>query len=239
MQVAVAHAAAVEQRDLIQQRAVAVRGRRQPFQVVRQQSGLKHLYPGEFLELLGVVLMVRQRVVRVGHPELGERAVAQLLADHEGDDPRHVRFERQNLQVDHDLRVVLETFWNAAGRTLEQRQLAVALRLRLLDTHLDVTDRLEILVQPGPVPGPQITTLIDHALLDRVEQTAVAPQSGRPGRRVGAVAVAEEPLEHGARIVLHRQRRSGTAPAQGVDVGATVADVTGSGELGGFEPHLQ
>ena len=35
-----------------------------------------------------VVLVVRQRMVWLGHTQLGEGARAQLLADHEADDPR-------------------------------------------------------------------------------------------------------------------------------------------------------
>ena len=52
--VAVAHPAAVEERQVIEQRAVAVRRRLQLFQVVGEQSRVKALQLGELVEVLRV-----------------------------------------------------------------------------------------------------------------------------------------------------------------------------------------
>ena len=63
----------------------------------------------------------------------------------------------------------------------------------------------------------------------------------RSRRAAGSVAgpVAEEPLEEGARIAFHRQRRGRRAPAQRADVGATEAGVAGATELRQPDAHLE
>ena len=53
------------------------------------------------------------------------------------------------------------------------------------------------------------------------------------------VAVAEQPLEHGARVVLHRQRRRGAAPRDRVGVRAAVAGIARAGEVASFDGELQ
>ena len=53
---------------------------------------------------------------------------------------------------------------------------------------------------------------------------------------VGAVDVAEEPVEHHARVGLHRQRRRRAAPREPVLVGAAETDVAGADAVDGVRP---
>ena len=90
---------------------------------------------------------------------------------------------------------------------------------------LDVAHRFQVLGQLARVARTQAAAHLANLLHDRVEQAAVALQPHRPHCRVGAAAVSEHPLEHHARVVLHRLRRGRAAPGQRVAVGAAVAAV--------------
>ena len=111
--------------------------------------------------------------------------------------------------------------WSTAGSSLR------ALRFGLLDAPLDVADRVEVLGQlrrdrAAPSPRCSRPTSIGHRVEDAAVLLRCAP---RRDRRVGGAAVAEQPLEHRARVVLHRQRRRRAAPGDRVGVGAAVAGV--------------
>ena len=95
---------------------------------------------------------MRQRMVRLGHADLRIRPRALFLADHERDDARQIRLERQQLQVEHQRQVILEDRRHAL-RLIHRRQLDVALLLGPLDAPLDVADRLGVLVDLAPDPA--------------------------------------------------------------------------------------
>ena len=76
----------------------------------------------------------------------------------------------------------------------------------------------------APVAVPELAPAAAPTLSvteSRMLRSSATPR--QPGRRVGAVAVAEQPLEDDARVVLHRQRRRRAAPGDRVGVGAAVA----------------
>ena len=73
----------------------------------------------------------------------------------------------------------------------------------------------------------------------RVENAAIGLRTRQARGRIGALTVAEEPLEDRARIVLHRQRRRRRAPGDRRDVGATEPGVAGAGELGRLQAELE
>ena len=220
--VAVAEAAAVEQRHVVEQRAVAVGRRLEPVQEVREQRRVVGVDAGQLVQLVGVVLVVRRGVVRLGHPDLGIGAAAVLAADHEADDAGQVRLVRQHLQVEHQPRVLVERGGNPErGRDVGQR--LVHLGLGLLDAALDVAHRVEVLAELVAVAGAEVAAQVRHLVGHRVEEAAVLLDAREPGRGVGAAGVAEQPLEDRPRVGLHGQRRRRAAPADGVGVGAGVA----------------
>src|SRR4029453_11661644 len=57
--------------------------------------------------------------------------------------------------------------------------------------------------------------------------------------RISRVAVAEQPLEYGTRVVTQRQRVGGRPPAQGIDVRAAETGIAGTGHAGDFETDLE
>ena len=99
----------------------------------------------------GIVAVMRQRVMRIGHADLGVGAVAGLARELERDDARDVALQRQHLQVEHQPRVV-GVRGRHADRPVEIGQRIVRRRrLGLLDAPLDFADGLEILVDPGAI----------------------------------------------------------------------------------------
>ena len=123
---------------------------------------------------------------------------------------------------------------NADWRVGRQHAAAVV-RLRLLDTPLDLADVVEILIEPRAIARPETRSQPRRLLRDEIEDAAIALPSRGALRR--AAGLAEQPLEHRARIDLHRQRRRRRAPRDRVGVGAAVsrrarADVAGE-VLGG------
>ena len=223
---------------MVEQRAVAVGRRLEPVQEVPEQRRVVRVDAGQLVELVGVVLVVRRRVVRLGHPDLGIGAAAVLAADHEADDPRQVRLPSQHLQVEHQLRVLVERGGHPQrGRDVGQR--LVDLGLGLLDAALDVAHRVEVLAELVAVAGAEVAAKLRHLVGHRVEEAAVLLDAGEPGRGVGAPGVAEQPLEDGPRVGLHGQRGRRAAPADGVGVGAGVAAPAGTHVVARLEGELE
>ena len=204
---------------MIQQRAVAVGRRAQLVEIAREQLRVVAVDLRQVRDELGHVVVVRQRVMRLGHADLRVGPRALLLADHEGDDARQVRLQRQQLQIHHQREVILERRRDAL-RLLERRQLDVALLLGAGDAPLDVSHGIGILLYLDAILraefGPQPGQLVVH----RVQDALVLAHARLARAALGGAAVAEQALEHGARVVLHRQRLGGAAPCNRVGVGA-------------------
>ena len=84
-------------------------------------------------------------------------AVRDVAAQLEREDARHVRRERDRLQIEHQLDVLFERVGHADRR---RRQLArprrcVLLRLDLLDAPLDLADVVEVVGEPRAIGGAE------------------------------------------------------------------------------------
>ncbi len=165
-------------------------------------------------------------MVRLGHADLRIRPRALLLRDHERDDAREIRLERQQLEVEHQGDVILEHRRHAL-RLIDRRDLQVALLLGLLDAALDVADRFGVLVDLALILGAELAPQAGELLVHRIEDALVLAQPRLARRPLGAAGVAEQLLEHRARVVLHRQRLRRAPPRQRVRVDA--AQVAGAG----------
>ena len=109
-------------------------------------------------------------------------------------------------------------------RPVRKRERRLArLRLGALDAPLDLAYGVDVLVDADPVARPERADQPRHVVGDRVEDAPVAPHRRAP--LVDGPAVAEQPLEHRAGVVLHRERRRGRRPGERVDVDAVVAVV--------------
>ena len=193
---------------------------------------------GVLLELGRVELVVRHRMVRVGHADLGIALGALLAADQIREHAGDVGLERQRLEVEHEAGVLGERIRNAHGTGEALGEVAfVGLRLDPLNPAFDLADRVEILADAAPVAGPEPPLEPRHVLADRVENAAVFLQACEALR--GGAALAEQPFEDHARVVLHRQRGRRCAPRDGVGVDAAVAVVAVADDVAVLERDLQ
>ncbi len=182
--------------------------------------------------------MVRDRMVRVRHADLWIRHAAELAPEHERDHARQVGLIREDLQVAHQPHVLIVGGGNA-GRMIDAGQFLAALLLGFLNPPFDVANRVEILDQLHAVALPERALQARDFVANGVEQAAVLPDAPLTHPWIGAAAVAEQPFEDGARIVLGRQRRARSEPGDRVGVGARKPHVARAGGLARFDRHLQ
>ena len=219
---AVGDAGAVHDHDVVQQRAVPVGRRREPCDVVREQLAVIGVDPGHRRHPRGLVRVVRQRVVRIRHPDLGVRETALLAGHHEGDDARQVGLVREQLQVEHQPGV-FPVARRDAGGPLEERQLVGGLPVGDPQAPLHVAHALDVLVDPVAISRTNLAPQPDEGVEHGVEDAVVLREARAARGGAGARAFAEHPLEDQTRVVLHRQRRRRVAPRDGVGIDATVA----------------
>ena len=182
--------------------------------------------------------MVRRRVVRLRHADLRVGAATVLAADHEADDAGQVGLVGQHLQVEHQLRVLVEGGGNPQRRR-DLRQLLIDLRLGLLDAALDVAHRLEVFAELQPVARPQIAAQRGHLVRHRIEKASVLLDAREPRGGIRSPGVAQQALEDRPRIGLHRQRRRRTHPADRVGVCAGVSATASAHIVARLESQLQ
>ena len=175
-------------------------------------------------DLVGIVRMVRDRMVGFRHANLRIGAPAELARHHERDDPRQVALVGQHLQIEHQLRVFFVGRRNA-GRLLDQRQFPLALLLGRLNPPLGVANRFQIFLKLGTIGGAEAALEPEDPFGHRVQDVAILLEPRLTRRRIGRAAIAEQALEDHARVVLHRQRRRRTSPGDRAGVGAAVAAI--------------
>ena len=184
---------------------------------------------GEARDLVRLVLMMRQAVVRLVHAHLRIRTVVQIARHHEGEDAGDVRLKRQRHQVEHQADMGL-VHLGGTDRRLGHLEVRPRLLLRPDDAAFDLAHVVQIFAEARLVAGAKPLLQSRRRLRHRIEDAASRTHPLEPlPRRAGA---AEHALEHDARIDLHRQRRGRPLPRDGVHVGAAVADVAGADKAG-------
>ena len=236
--VAVRHPRAVHHRHMIQQRAVAVRGRVQFLEQPGEHLHVIRIDLCDLRDLLGLLLMVRYRVMRVGHANLRVGHAAVLVSHHERDDPREVALKRQHLQIEHQIQMIFPARRDARGM-IDERQLLIALRLGNLDALFDVANGVEVFGELRPIALRKNPLKARHFLADRIEHAALLAQPRAPRLWIRAGAVAEQALEDHTRVVLGGQRRVLTLPADGVRVRTREPGVAGARRLAGLDGELE
>src|SRR5215831_21013469 len=148
--------------------------------------------------------MMTDWMVWVRHADLRIRTIVLLARELECDDARDIRLKSQNLQIEHELRVVGK-LRRDTYRSIEVAQLGICCRvLGTLDLPFDLTNTIEILIHTDAIGN-------SHALLEprdvqaeRVQQT---PSIAQPRAARGSLAAfAEQALEDDARMCLGRKR---------------------------------
>src|SRR5215470_5193363 len=143
--------------------------------------------------------------MRFGHTDLRIGARALLLADHERDHAGEIGLECEQLQVEHDSEMVFE-YRRRALRLLDRRELKVALLLGACDAALDVADGVGVFIHLRAVLRAKFALQTRQLILYGIEDALVLPEPRLASLAISASAVAEQGLEHGARVPLHRQR---------------------------------
>ena len=196
---------------MIEQRAVAVRRLRHFLDQPREERQVVGVDLGLLLDVVRVVLVVRDRVVRLGHANPGIGARARLARDLHAADPRDVGLVAEQQQIEQQLGVLVELLRHA-GRLLDGRQRrCCVVGLGLLDPLLDLADRAR------GSRSPMRRSLAPRRFSRRPKLSVTESRMLRSfricaRRAVDAAAIAEHPLEHDARIALVGQRRVGRAP---------------------------
>ena len=202
MHVAIAHAAAPEYNRVIQKVAIAVGAFPQLLEKISQRFDVIRIQFRVILHLFRIVAVVRHRVMRLGQANLGVWAIHVFASHHQRADTCDVRLERQHLQVEHQLDVLLEGFGHA-GRLLGQCKVPVG-RFGLRDALFDVANGVEILAELGAVTRAESPAKRRDLLREAVEDAAIF--SGSSQALFGRGSDAEHPLQDEARIGLRRER---------------------------------
>jgi hypothetical protein len=117
--------APVNDRHVIEQRAVAVREWRAASRTYSDNSeDVMAVDLRALLHAERIAQVMRDRMMRIRHADLGIGAAAELAADHERRDPGNVALIREPLQVEHQPGVLLEGIGHP-GRAIEGRLLEI------------------------------------------------------------------------------------------------------------------
>src|SRR5687767_14662515 len=163
---------------------------------------------------------MREIVERLAYPTRRVDGVAHFLGEHERRHAGDVCLPCENLQVDHQLDMRLEVVRNTGWRrgNIERRR---ALLPGERYATLDLPHVSEVAVEPHTVHRRQRFLQLLDVFQYRVDETPclrAALDTLLLGR-----TIAEEPLEHHLRVVLHRERRGWRLPGDGVAICAREA----------------
>ena len=222
---------------MIEQRSVAVRRRMQLLHQIREQLDVQLIDLDQLLDALFVALMVRNRVMSVRDADLAIGAVAAVAAHHERRHARHVGLPGNHLEIDHELGIVHVVVGHRA-RPFHVRQLRQHVAVfGNLDAALDVAHRVEVFVELALVARADLALQPRDAAGHVIEDALLIVEPRAPRGRIGAVVIAEQALEHRARIDLGRQR-AGFGPPRHRHVRAGVSRVAIAGERLRLEAEL-
>src|SRR6266568_2122536 len=136
--------------------------------------------------LYWIVTVMTGWMVRVRDADLRIRTIALFARELECDDARDIRLKGQNLQVEHELRVVGERRGNT-HRPVEIGRLVVRHRLLgALDLTLDLTHTVEILIQAHSIGNSHPLLEPGDVLGERIKQAC--PITQRSAARVRSAA---------------------------------------------------
>ena len=135
---------------------------------------------------------------------LGEHAVLRVAAGLERDDARHVRFERQHLQVEHQLDVlgVRNRARRPAHRAISRGSPLLLRDFDGLDAAFELVNVVEIAIEPRAIGRAELAAQAGHLARDPVEDAAGGFRGGRGDR--SAVVPAPNSMSkatRGSRII--------------------------------------
>ena len=169
-----------------------------------------------------LVAVMRRRVEALRHAALWIDAARSVATHLEREHPRDIGLERQGLQVEHELHMLVERVGHARRRPGQFAGLAGTVAgLDPLNTPLDLAHVLEILRHALTVARVERAIQVGHLARHVVEHARRRPSPRRAFLR--RPAGPEQLVKRHARIANHRQRVGGRRPADHVGIDARVA----------------
>ena len=195
--VGIAHSAAKHVERVVEQRPIAVRRLVQLLDEIRKQRHVMGVDLGQLDQLFRIVGVMRDRVMRLGHPDVRVGSGARFTRHLERDDAGDIGLEGEHLEVEHQPDVVFPHRRHAC-RTIEIGQRCGIALFGALDASLDLAHGIEVLADANTIActelAPQSSQIVRHP----VEDAAALLELG--ASCLGASAIAEQPLENDARI---------------------------------------
>src|SRR5258708_36467932 len=144
-------------------------------------------------------------MVGVAKSDFGVGARARLVTDLERADARHVGLPGENHEIGHQFIVLGPGRRGTRGADHLWQNVVLALRLRALDAPLNVTHRVQVLVDLAAVRCAKLYAQPLGVLVDGIKDAAVLLPQARTRLRIGRGA--EPTLEQRTGTALPRQRR--------------------------------
>src|SRR5438132_7678439 len=142
-------------------------------------------------------------MMRVGYTDLRIGAIVLLARELECHDARDIGLKRQNLQIEHEFRVIGKFRGDSDGPVGVGSLWILSRALSALDLRFHITNAFEILVQAGAIGGAHALLELRDIHAERIQETASITQP-RAARR-GVAAFTEQAFEDDARMRLGRQ----------------------------------
>src|SRR5215831_14401281 len=153
-------------------------------------------------------------MVGVRNADLRICTIVLLARELECNDARDVGLKSQNLQVEHQLRVVGK-FRGDTDRPIEIRRFGIRSRsLRTLDLTFHVTNAIEILIHANAIGNADTLLELGNVDAERIQQASSIAQSR--AARGSVAALAEQALEDDARMRLGRKRSRRRRPREAI-----------------------
>ena len=209
--VAVAHVAAEQNRRVVEHRPVGFLCLRQPFDKLRKHEGVVRLNLHQLVLLLRVVAVMRQRMESFGDPQIGIGPHARFVIHRERDHAGDVGLERERHQIEHQLEVLGDVGRRADGSVgnLERRHVGF---LGHLHPAFDLAHRVEVVADDHAVADAEARLQARRLRLHAIEDAAGLLEDG--GALLVGVALAEQLLEHRARVAFLGQRLRRRPPGE-------------------------
>src|SRR5438094_387137 len=180
--VRVAHAAAIEDERVVEERTVAVRRVLQRVEELREELDVVRIDLHDFRDVRRVVAVVRDGVVLLADANLRIRPLAQLAIAHEREDARQIAAIRERQQVVHQRQMLVERVRHA-GRQGDRRDGGAVARFGPLDATLDLAHILEIVAKPRAIAGAErslkLLGLRRHEIEDAARPAQTTPGCAR------------------------------------------------------------
>src|SRR6185295_5934770 len=101
VQAGIPHPASIQVNSVVEQRAITIGSGLQFLEKLPEERHVKRIDLGNLQELLRIVAVMTDRMMRIRNADFRIRAVIELASELERHDTRDVGLKRQDLQVEH------------------------------------------------------------------------------------------------------------------------------------------